>query len=171
MPPYFETVKSFADVPISDDGVDTLSFLEASDDLFGSGIFGFVQSDIRGNIHGVRSRYQATHDHSGTLEKLVRYESGEHQKHGTPCLGLAFTCKALQNMQQDTSSELHVCFKRSYDDVLKHHHSFIIRSVVSVSGIRAVPRRRDFYACIAQGGSVEKLDEELAKWLAGLDKL
>ncbi|KAF8991891.1 glycolipid transfer protein domain-containing protein [Cyathus striatus] len=181
MPPYFETVKSFAEVPISDDGVDTLSFLEASDglvqmfDLFGSGIFGFVQSDIRGNIHGVRSRYQATHDHSGTLEKLVRYESGEHQKHGTPCLvrlirGLAFTCKALQNMQQDTSSELHVCFKRSYDDVLKHHHSFIIRSVVSVA-IRAVPRRRDFYACIAQGGSVEKLDEELAKWLAGLEKL
>ena len=47
--------------------------------------------------------------------------------------GLAFTCKALQNMQSDTTSELHVCFKRSYDEVLRHHHSFIIRSVVSVS--------------------------------------
>jgi len=47
--------------------------------------------------------------------------------------GLAFTCKALQNMQSDPNSELHVCFKRSYDEVLRHHHSFIIRSVVSVS--------------------------------------
>ena len=47
--------------------------------------------------------------------------------------GLAFTCKALQNMQSDTTSELHVCFKRSYDEVLRHHHSFIIRSVISVS--------------------------------------
>lgn len=35
--------------------------------------------------------------------------------------------------------------------------------------IRAVPYRRDFYDRIAQGGSTEKLDIELAKWLAGLD--
>lgn len=35
--------------------------------------------------------------------------------------------------------------------------------------IRAVPRRQDFYQRIAQGGSIEKLDTELAKWLAGLD--
>jgi hypothetical protein len=35
--------------------------------------------------------------------------------------------------------------------------------------MRAVPYRHDFYQRIAQGGSVEKLDIELAKWLAGLD--
>lgn len=35
--------------------------------------------------------------------------------------------------------------------------------------IRAVPYRHDFYQRIAQGGSTEKLDIELAKWLAGLD--
>jgi Glycolipid transfer protein (GLTP) len=46
--------------------------------------------------------------------------------------GLTFTCQALQNMQDDTSSELHVCFQRSYDAVLRHHHTFVIRSVVSV---------------------------------------
>lgn len=46
--------------------------------------------------------------------------------------GLAFTCKALQNMQSDTSSELHVCFKRSYDEVLRHHHNFVIRGLVTV---------------------------------------
>lgn len=32
-----------------------------------------------------------------------------------------------------------------------------------------MPYRQDFYARIAQGGSIEKLNEELAKWLAGLD--
>ena len=31
-----------------------------------------------------------------------------------------------------------------------------------------MPYRHDFYQRLAQGGSVEKLDEELAKWLAGL---
>lgn len=35
--------------------------------------------------------------------------------------------------------------------------------------LRAVPYRKDFYESIAQGGSIEKLNEELAKWLAGLD--
>lgn len=35
-------------------------------------------------------------------------------------------------MQNDTSCELHICFKRSYDSVLRHHHNFVIRSVVSV---------------------------------------
>ncbi|KIJ93765.1 hypothetical protein K443DRAFT_684230 [Laccaria amethystina LaAM-08-1] len=186
MPPYFETVKSFVDVPISEKGVETQSFLEASDglvqlfDLLGSGVFGFVQADIRGNIQGVRSRYETARDASGTLESLVEHEHQECacsatqvHKHGTPCLvrlirGLAFTCKALQNMQADTSSELYPCFKRSYDEVLRHHHSFVIRSIVSVA-IRAVPRRSDFYRSIAQGGSVERLDEELANWLMGLD--
>jgi len=37
--------------------------------------------------------------------------------------------------------------------------------------IHAVPRRDDFYTRIAQGGSVEKLDIELAKWLIALDAL
>jgi hypothetical protein len=91
MAPYFETVKvsrlplylhlilrtlqSFADVPITADGVETVSFLEASDglvnmfgtlptqlqkvtnidiniDLLGAGIFSFVQMDLRnvGNL-------------------------------------------------------------------------------------------------------------------------
>ncbi|KAF8878383.1 glycolipid transfer protein domain-containing protein [Gymnopilus junonius] len=186
MAPYFETVKSFAEVPFTEEGVETGSFLEASDglvqmfDLLGSGVFAFVQTDIRNNIHGVRSRYEVTKDRSGTLEELVRseYAELEGQKNATPCLvrltrqvldklasslptGLSFTCKALQNMQHDPGSELHICFKRSYDDVLRHHHTFIIRSVVSLA-IRAVPRRDDFYAKISQGGSIEKLDAALA---------
>lgn len=37
--------------------------------------------------------------------------------------------------------------------------------------IRAVPRRNDFYNHIAQGGSVDKLDEEMAKWLTALEAI
>jgi hypothetical protein len=88
-----------------------------------------------------------------------------------------------------------VCFKRAYDIVLRHHHSFVIRSLVSVSwtwlsfpsplpphpnldstpisqvAIHAVPRRDYFFTRIAQGGSLEKLDIEMAKWLAAIDAL
>lgn len=155
-------------------------------DLLGSSIFGFVQSDLRSNINvwifnpfliphfvgqseqGVRQRYETTPDTSSTLENLVRSESHEEQKHGTQCFvrlvryvlwywptisprpftlvhslyfnrGLSFTCHGLQNVQNDTSAELYVCFKRSYDTVLKHHHSFFIRSVVYVSTVYTFP--------------------------------
>ncbi|KAF8902156.1 glycolipid transfer protein [Mucidula mucida] len=174
--PYFERVKSFADVPIHDDGIDAHAFLEASDglvgmfDLLGSGVFGFVQSDIRNNIRDVRTHYHALERPKtvevmlpgwgdpgrGALVRLVR--------------GLAFTCVALQNMQAHPARDLYVCFKASYDSVLKHHHSFVIRSVVYVA-LRAVPHRKDFYARIAQGAPHDKLDEELRKWLAGLDTI
>ena len=56
--------------------------------------------------------------------------------------GLSFTYHALQHAQNDKSAELHVCFKRSYDAVLKHHHTFLIRSVVYVSTI-ILPISRD----------------------------
>jgi len=182
MAPQFETVKSFANVPVTADGVETISFLEAADglidlfDLLGGPVFAFVQTDLRNNIAGVRARYKANESTSETLENLVRAEAREGGTlTGTACLvrlarGLLFTCRALQNAQDDRSAELRVCFKRAYDIVLRHHHSFVVRSVVSVA-ILAVPRRNDFFTRIAEGGSVEKLDIELAKWLAALDAL
>ncbi|KAF8995601.1 glycolipid transfer protein [Hymenopellis radicata] len=173
--PYFESVKSFADVPIHADGIDAHAFLEASDglvgmfDLLGSGVFGFVQSDIRNNIRDVRTHYNALAQPKtvevmlpdwgagrGALVRLVR--------------GLAFTCVALQNMQAQPARDLYGCFKASYDSVLKHHHSFVIRSVVYVA-LRAVPHRKDFYERIGQGAPHDKLDEELRMWLAGLDTI
>jgi hypothetical protein len=47
---------------------------------------------------------------------------------------------------------------------LAHHY----RTQVA---IHAVPRRDDFFTRIAEGGSVEQLNIELAKWLAALDSL
>ncbi|KAI0339387.1 glycolipid transfer protein [Trametopsis cervina] len=181
MAPYYETAKSFADVEVTNDGVNTASFLHASDDfvnmfdLLGTGVFSFVQTDLRSNIAGVRARYEHKSGQSSTLEQLVVQEVLEGQRQATACLvrlvrGLLFTCQALQNMQQDRSVELHVCFRRSYDTVLKHHHSFIVRSVVTVA-IRAVPHRHDFYNRLAQGTSHDIFDAELVKWLAGLDAI
>lgn len=43
-----------------------------------------------------------------------------------------FLCKALQHMQKEPCIELHVCFKRSYDEVLRHHHTFVVRSLAIV---------------------------------------
>ena len=37
--------------------------------------------------------------------------------------------------------------------------------------MRAVPRRRDFYSRLAEGGSTAKLDTLLVKWLSGLEVL
>ncbi|KAJ4474854.1 glycolipid transfer protein [Lentinula aciculospora] len=181
MAPLFETIKSFNDVQISSDGVDTAGFLEATEgvvamfDLFGSKIFGFVQSDIRSNIGGVRTRYQTHQDCSQTLEELIKFEvtNGDHQRHGTACLvrlirGLALIQHALKRMQDYPDDELHVCFKSAYDVVLKHHHAWIVRSVVTVA-IRAVPHRHDFYHVISCGEPSEKFDPELGKWLQALE--
>ncbi|KAF8656074.1 hypothetical protein AX16_002774 [Volvariella volvacea WC 439] len=181
MPPHFEVVKSFADVPIREDGVETRDFLEATDgllelfDLFGSAVFGFVQADLRMNLGGVRSRYEKYPEQSATLENLVRNEAQNEKWDAIPCLvrltrGLAYTHLSLQTMQQNPNLELHHCFKRSYDVVLKHHHTIFIRGIVAVA-IRAVPKRNDFYNRIAQGGSIQHLDEEMKKWLEGLDKI
>lgn len=57
---------------------------------------------------------------------------------------------------------------------LKHVFNFIFRVRVSRSfqlAITAVPSRSEFYRRISQGGSHEKLDAELAKWLKGLSQI
>ncbi|KAF9016593.1 glycolipid transfer protein [Hymenopellis radicata] len=177
--------------PIHADGIDAHAFSEASDglvgmfDLLGSGVFGFVQSDIRNNIrvrlpsesadpilmllgrpHALQ-RPRAAHDRGGDAPRLGR----RPRRAGAPRARAAFTCVALQNMQAQPARDLYGCFKASYDSVLKHHHSFVIRSVVYVVALRAVPHRKDFYEGIAQGAPHDKLDEELRKWLAGLDTI
>ena len=49
---------------------------------------------------------------------------------------------------------------------------YILDSIsITQVAIHAVPRRDVFFTRIAEGGSVEKLDIELAKWLAALDAL
>jgi len=184
MAPYLETVKSFADVPITDAGVDTAAFLEASDgllgifDLLGSAAFTVVQSDIKGNITKVRARYDAAPAQSTTLELLVENEKGEKKRTATEGLmwllrALSFTCKALQNSQAHKTKELTAAFTESYEGTLKKFHNFIVKGIFSVA-MKACPYRADFYAKLAAdpaGGpaaSAEQLDSELNTWLAAL---
>jgi len=187
MAPYLETVKSFADVPITDAGVDTMSFLQASDglvglfDLLGSAAFSVVQSDLKGNIAKVRARYEATPILSATLESLVENEKGEKKRTATEGLlwllrGLSFTCKALENAQSNKTEELSAAFTNSYESTLKKFHNFVVKGIFSVA-MKACPYRADFYAKLAadpDGGepaSQAKLNEELDKWLAALSTI
>ncbi|EKM54727.1 uncharacterized protein PHACADRAFT_258755 [Phanerochaete carnosa HHB-10118-sp] len=187
MAPYFETVKSFTDVPVTDAGVDTITFLEAAQgvvnlfDLLGSAAFAAVQNDLKSNIAKVRARYDAVPDQSGTLELLVENEKGEKKRTATEGLlwllrGLAFTCKALQIAQANKSTELSTAFSESYSATLKKYHNFVVKGVFAVA-MKACPYRAAFFDKLAAdpaGGPPvpqEKLDEELDKWLAALDSI
>jgi len=187
MAPYLESVKSFADVSVTDAGVDTLEFLEAADgvvglfDVLGSAAFTVVQSDLKGNIAKVRARYDAAPAQSATLEQLVENEKGEKKRTATEGLmwllrGLSFTCKALQNAQANQTEELSVAFTKAYDVSLKKYHNFVVKGVFAVA-MKACPYRADFYAKLASdpsgGPSVasERLSEDLNKWLAALDSI
>ncbi|KAG6920155.1 hypothetical protein DXG01_004921 [Tephrocybe rancida] len=184
MAPYLETVKSYADVPITDAGVDTLAFLEASQgllglfDLLGSAAFSVVQNDIKGNIAKVRARYDAAPTQSATLEQLVENEKTEKKRTATEGLmwllrGLSFTCKALQNSQANKTEELASAFTKSYEGTLKKFHNFVVKGIFAVA-MKACPYRADFYNKLAadpSGGepaTQEKLNDELDKWLAAL---
>ncbi|KAI0368326.1 glycolipid transfer protein [Pilatotrama ljubarskyi] len=187
MAPYLETVRSFADVPITDAGVDTLAFLEAAQgvvglfDLLGSAAFTAVQSDLKGNIAKVRARYDAAPEKSSTLELLVENEKGEKKRTATEGLmwllrGLSFTCKALQTAQANPTEELASAFSKSYEATLKKFHNFVVKGIFSVA-MKACPYRADFYSKLAAdpaGGPpvpADKLNEELNKWLAALDNI
>ncbi|KAI0256346.1 glycolipid transfer protein [Lactifluus subvellereus] len=185
MAPYLDTVTSFAEVPITDAGVDTLAFLKASEglvglfDLLGSAAFSVVQSDLRGNITKVRARYDEAPTLSNTLEKLVENEKGEKKRKATEGLmwllrGLQFTCKALQGAQANTSEELAVAFGKAYDVTLKAFHNFVVKGIFSVA-MKACPYRADFFNKLKAdpaGGSPasdDHVNEALNNWLAALD--
>ncbi|KAF9233549.1 het-c2 protein [Melanogaster broomeanus] len=187
MAPFLETVKSFADVPITDAGIDTLAFLEAAEGvvllfkLLQNPAFAFVINDLQGNIVKVRARYDSHPTQSTTLELLIQTEQSDKKRPATEGLmwllrGLVFTHQALHNSQSKPDLELAKAFTQGYESSLSQHHSFVVRGLFSVA-MKACPYRKDFYAKLAAdaegGASVadDKLSEELDKWLHGLDKI
>ncbi|KAL9711529.1 hypothetical protein Ac2012v2_004600 [Leucoagaricus gongylophorus] len=186
MAPYLKNIRSFAEVNI-EGGVDTVQFLEASRglvglfNLLGSTAFSVVQSDLNGNIAKVQARYDAVPEKCRTLENLVENEKGEKKRIATEGLmwllrGLSFTCKALQNAQENKPEELSVAFTKSYESTLKQFHNFIVKGVFSVA-IKACPYRKDFFAKLRadkDGGepaTEDELDTDLNKWLASLSAI
>ncbi|KAJ2927559.1 hypothetical protein H1R20_g9538, partial [Candolleomyces eurysporus] len=187
MAPYLESVKSFADVPITDAGVDTAAFLEAADglvglfDLFQSAAFAVVQNDIKGNITGVRNRFLTDPEANKTLELLVENERKEGKATATEKLkwllrGLSFTCKGLQHTQADAEIELSKAFAKSYKETLERFHNFIMKGVFALA-LNGCPHRAAFYTKLAAdstgGPSVtsERLNEDLNKWLDALSTI
>ncbi|GAA98126.1 uncharacterized protein L969DRAFT_85946 [Mixia osmundae IAM 14324] len=180
MPTYFDTVsKSFADVPVTDAGVDTAAFLEASEgvvklfDLFGSAAFSVVQNDMRGNIEKIKARYNSDKTANATLESLVVNESKEKKRTATEGLlwllrGLKFTCTALQRSEKDQSEELSVSFTKAYEVTLRQYHSFVVRPVFSLA-MKACPYRKVFYEKLGGDAPAAKVQSELQNWLTGLE--
>ncbi|BGP13746.1 hypothetical protein JCM10213_006424 [Rhodosporidiobolus nylandii] len=177
MATYFET--SFVDVPVTDAGVDTLQFLEATEglikmfDLLGNPSFAIVQNDMNGNVTKIRNRYNAAPAQSATLEQLVENEKGEKKRTATEGLlwlirGLKFTQIALTRSQADKTEELSVSFSNAYDQTLKKYHSFVIKPVFALA-MKACPYRKDFYAKL--GPPEAPVDAELSKWNGALGQI
>ncbi|GAA6047614.1 hypothetical protein JCM3770_001589 [Rhodotorula araucariae] len=180
MSTYFETVsKSFVDVPVTDAGVDTLQFLEATEglikmfDLLGNPSFTIVQNDMTGNVTKIRNRYNVAPAQSATLEQLVENEKGEKKRTATEGLlwllrGLRFTQIALARSHADKNEELADSFSKAYEQTLKKHHSFVVKPIFALA-MKACPYRKDFYAKL--GPPEAPVDSELGKWNAALGSI
>ncbi|KAL4064780.1 glycolipid transfer protein domain-containing protein [Scleroderma yunnanense] len=187
MAPFLETVKSFADVGVTEDGVDTLAFLEAAEGvvklfkLLENPAFVPVVNDLEGNITKVRTRYNTHSAQSATLELLLINERSEKKRPATEGLmwllrGLAFTYKALHVAQADAKVELSNAFTLGYEATLKQYHNFVVKGIFALA-MKACPYRKAFYEKLAadpsgrSAVSPEKLDVELNQWLAGLERI
>ncbi|KAF9228875.1 het-c2 protein [Gyrodon lividus] len=159
MAPFLETVKSFADVPITDAGIDTFAFLEAAEGvvrlfkLLDNPAFTPVVSDLEGNITKVRARYDSHRTQSTTLELLIQNEQSDKKRSATEGLmwllrGLSFTHQALHAAQSDPNTELAKAFTKGYQGSLKQYHNFVVQGVFSLA-MKACPYRKDFYAKLA----------------------
>lgn len=82
--------------------------------------------------------------------------------------GLDFTAQAMRNSVNNKNEELATSFTNAYGTTLRPHHGMLIRPVFALA-MKACPYRKDFYAKLGQ--PQEKVDEELEKWLAALEKI
>ncbi|KAF2472664.1 glycolipid transfer protein [Lindgomyces ingoldianus] len=180
---FFDTLKkSFSDVPVDaakDNAISTTEFLEAAEslvtlfDVLGSVAFNPVKSDMLGNVKKTRDRQLAAPTVSSTLQDLVLNELKEKKHTATEGLlwlsrGLDFTAQALRQNLSAPSEELSASFRSAYGNTLKPHHSFIIKPIFSAA-MGATPYRNDFYKKL--GDDEAKVNAELEKWLAALEKV
>ncbi|CAJ0638375.1 7706_t:CDS:2, partial [Entrophospora sp. SA101] len=87
MKTFFETIKrSYTEVPINEEGIDTIAFLEATEglvqlfDLLGSTAFSIVQNDMNGNIKKIQAKYDTDPSKNNSLENLIKNEAGEKKR-------------------------------------------------------------------------------------------
>ncbi|CAK5284720.1 unnamed protein product [Mycena citricolor] len=180
MAPHFETVKVFfrrCGTKGSDE-VDTEGFLLASDglvdmfDLLGAGVFSFVQIDLRNNIAGVRQRYESHASNSTSLEDLG---SGIHVPRAPEdavrtVLRLACVFSARLRCRSQAPSHFPRALCGDCKPSVSQSTSRLCGCMCVIQiAIRAVPRRDQFYAALCQGEDREKFEQELRRWLDGLE--
>ncbi|KAI9136758.1 glycolipid transfer protein domain-containing protein [Paraphysoderma sedebokerense] len=144
MSTYFDTLaRNYTQVPITADGIDTATFLEATEgliklfDLLESSAFTPVQSDMRGNVKKIREKYETDPSKYTTLQKIVL---GDNDKNKTATVGLLwlkrgleFTALALRRSVDNPAEELTVSFTKAYEGTLKQYHNFMVKGVFTVS--------------------------------------
>ena len=174
-----EMKKSFADVPITDDKVDTASFLEASEslvklfELLVSSSFQVVQKDMTGKITKIRTKLLADPAGSGTLQDLVLSEANTKTKTATQGLlwlsrGLQFTSQAMRETIDNSSKELTVTFTDAYSKTLSQYHGMLVKPIFKLA-MKACPYRKDFFEKL--GADQTKVEEQLKTWLKALEDI
>lgn len=174
-----EMKKSFADVSVTDNKVDTASFLEASEslvklfDLLGSSAFSVVQKDMTGNIQKIRAKLLADPAGANTLQDLILSEANTKTKTATQGLlwlsrGLQFTAQAMRETVDNPSSELTKTFTDAYSKTLSQYHGMLIKPVFKLA-MKACPYRKDFFEKL--GADQEKVLEQLKTWLSALENI
>lgn len=171
--------KSFADVSLDGDKIDTASFLDASVslvklfDLLGLSAFTVVQKDMTGNIEKVRAKLLSDPANAATLQGLVLSEAGTKDKKATQGLlwlsrGLQFTAQAMRETVDNPLKEMTVTFTDAYTKTLAQYHGMLVKPIFKLA-MKACPYRKDFFAKL--GADQTRVAEQLAVWLAALENI
>ncbi|OLL27127.1 putative protein PLEKHA9 [Neolecta irregularis DAH-3] len=177
---FFDGKRSFADVPITDAGISTTEFLEASEalvmlfDVIGGTAFSLVKSDMRTNIKKIRDRQLGHLEQSATLQILVEHENATEKKRVATegflwlARGLQFTAAGLRKNIDDKQQELGVSFSKAYEETLRKHHGMLVRPLISVA-LKSTPYRKDFYKKLGQDQDL--VEKQLIEWLNALENI
>ena len=174
-----EMKKSFVDVPVNNNKIETASFLEASEslvklfDLLGSSAFAVVQKDMTGNISKIRTKLLADPASCATLQDLILSEAGSKTKTATQGLlwlsrGLQFTAQAMRETVDNPSKELTKTFTDAYGKTLAQFHGMLIKPIFKLA-MKACPYRKDFFEKL--GSDQARVVEQLEAWLKALEAI
>ncbi|CAG8698985.1 12063_t:CDS:2 [Dentiscutata erythropus] len=175
---FFDSLEtSYIDVPITEDGIDTITFLNATHelvrliDIIGPEVFEVLRSEMNGNIKHIRERYEHNISKNLTLEKLIKHDESEHKKKYIHILmslirEIEFFAIGLRRSIDDPSEELAVSFMESYRKTLEHYHSIIIRPIFKIA-IKACPYRHEFFKKL--GDNQEKVCQQYESWLSSVE--
>ncbi|CAG8503983.1 1226_t:CDS:2 [Cetraspora pellucida] len=168
---------SYCDVPITEDGIDTITFLNATHelvkllDIIGPEVFEFFRGEMNSNIKNIRERFEHNKSKNLTLEKLIKHDESEYKTKNIHNLVLLtrqieFIAVGLRRSINDPNEELAVSFTESYKITLERHHNIVLRPIFRVA-IKACPYRHEFFQKL--GNDQEKVYQQYESWLSSLE--